>query len=62
MKYAVIVTTLLLTACSTDPGDFCDLYQDVDITSEEAAQALVQFDRPAAESIAVNEATAESCD
>lgn len=56
----ILWIALLGLASCTQPGSFCALYVDVNMTRA-GAEALVPVDRPAAERIAVNEETAAGC-
>ena len=58
---ATLSTVLLVSACqSATNGSFCATYQPLGL-SREAATALVQLDRDAAVSAAVNEDTYREC-
>jgi hypothetical protein len=50
-----------LSACQPTVGGFCAAYMPVGPLNDEAATALIQHDRSAAESIAVNEETYQEC-
>jgi hypothetical protein len=58
MKPFWIALALPIGSCVS--GDFCEVYTPLDM-NREAAAAVIQLDRPAAEAIAVNETVWRNC-
>jgi hypothetical protein len=57
----ILPLLIAFPGCGGNSGDFCALYERV-LFEPELAREIVERDRPAAEAVAVNEATYQRCE